>query len=350
MHELKLGHLFRIALMPALAAGISLSSMANAPAGSQKAPDATTAKAASSSTYRAMRASTLIGTSVRSPRGENLGQIRDMIVNMNTGDVRYAVLEFDPGIFQGERLFAVPTTQLRMAPDRNDVVYEMSKAKLEQSAVKRADWDTAWRDPNYIARLDKVWGVQQPARGALAHRASDLIGKDVNSRTGEKIGEIEELVVNMANQKVHYAVLEFDPSWAAPDKNYLFPLRAFNLTADKDELVLDVDKAKIQAMKSFPDSFYANLNDRVALVDIDRYLVTVLPVVTTGNATRTSGASTADLFTRLDEDKNGWLNKAEVKDSADVDRNWTRFDKDGNNQISRDEFMRNYTIESESKR
>ena len=54
---------------------------------------------------------------VQNPQGQDLGKISDMVVNMNTGDVRYAVLEFDPGIFKGEKLFAVPTKQLRMAPD-----------------------------------------------------------------------------------------------------------------------------------------------------------------------------------------------------------------------------------------
>lgn len=36
----------------------------------------------------------------------------------------------------------------------------------------------------------------------------------------------------MANQKVHYAVLELD------DKNYALPLHSFNLAGDKDDLVL----------------------------------------------------------------------------------------------------------------
>jgi len=33
-------------------------------------------------------------------------------------------------------------------------------------------------------------------------------------------------------------------------------------------------------------------------------------------------------------------------DSADVDRNWTWIDKDGNGSVSRTEFMNNYTIDA----
>ena len=58
--------------------------------------------------YRPVRASSLIGKNVRSAEDKSLGEVRDLIVNMDTGDVRYAILEFDPGIFKSERLFAGP--------------------------------------------------------------------------------------------------------------------------------------------------------------------------------------------------------------------------------------------------
>jgi len=40
------------------------------------------------------------------------------------------------------------------------------------------------------------------------------------------------------------------------------------------------------------------------------------------------------------------LSKTEVKDSADIDRNWARIDKDRNGTVSRTEFMSNYTIDA----
>src|SRR5690606_23996382 len=81
----------------------------------------------------------------------------------------------------------------------------------------------------------------------------------------------------MAQQKVHYAVLQFDEGWASSGENYVFPLTAVNASADKDELVLDVDRSKIETMKSFPDERYSQLSERVGVADADRYLVTVVP-------------------------------------------------------------------------
>jgi len=348
MNALKISHLFRVAVLPLAAAAAMVgwpAQAANTAADQQGATNNSANKKSESSVpYRALRATQIIGKEVRNPAGKNIGEIRDLVINMNTGLVRYAMLEFDPGIFQGERLFAVPTTELRLGSD-DQLVYNMTRDKLEKVAVPRADWNTRWRDPNYLANADKVWGVTQPSQNARAFRASDLLGKDVRSRTGEDIGDIKELVINMAAQKVHYAVLAFDPSWTTPEKNFTFPLSAFKLTADKDEVVLDIDKSKVQAMKSFDERRYSNLNDRTWVRDIDVYLVTVVPGATQGPTAGSSNTALTDLFSRLDDDKNGWLERREVKDSADVDGNWTRLDRDKDGRVSKDEFTSGYTIE-----
>jgi sporulation protein YlmC with PRC-barrel domain len=353
MRKTRLSSLLRLAFIPAFAVGVAVSAQAHttAPKDGQTSANAAQTKP-DKTAYRAMRASKMIGMQVRNPEGKNLGKISDLIVNMSTGDVRYAMLEFDAGIFKAEQLFAVPTTQLRMAADRDDLVYNMTRDKLERASIDRNVWGNRKPIDNaYLSALDKVWGVVQPAQGKLAHRASDLIGKDVNSRSGEDIGDIKDLVVNMATQKVHYAVLAFDPSWTAPEQLYAFPLTSFNLTTDRDKVVLDIDKARLQKMKAFTEGDFAKLNDRTWVTDIDRYFVTVLPLAVAtpkagGTASNVRTPSLADLFTRLDDDKNGVLSKTEVKDSADVDRNWTRMDKDGNGTISRTEFMSNYTIDA----
>lgn len=353
MHKTTLSRLLRIAFIPAFVVGVSVSASAQTSATQDGQISAKPAQAKPDhSAYRAMRASKMIGMQVRNPEGKNLGKISDLIVNMSTGDVRYAMLEFDAGILKAEQLFAVPTTQLRMSADRDDLVYNMTRDKLERAGIDRSAWGNRKPiDTTYLSSLDKVWGVVQPAQGALAHRASDLIGKDVNSRSGEDIGDIKDLVVYMATQKVHYAVLAFDPSWTSPEQLYAFPLRSFDLTADRDKVVLDIDKARLQKMKAFNERDFARLNDRTWVTDIDRYFVTVLPVVVAtpkagGTASNGAKTSLSDLFNRLDDDKNGVLSKAEVKDSADVDRNWSRLDKDGNGSVSRTEFISNYTIDA----
>ena len=337
--ERKLSKWVRAAFIPA--AGLCLTTPAFAASDAQSAnPKAASTQAAQKHTYRALRASQLIGKDVKSPEGKSLGKIEDLIVDMNTGQVRYSILAFDPGVFSTERLFAVPTSELRMSGDKDDLVYNMTRERLDKAGVgvERKSWPGALRDRKYLAGLDSAYGVTQPSSDRRAFSAKELVGKDVNNRQGNDIGDIKDLVINMGTRTVHYAVLAFDPSWTAPEKLYAFPLRAFNFTDGKDELVLDVDKAKLQAMRSFDSKLWTQLNDPVIVADVDRYLVTVTPVVNV--------ATPAALFARLDNNNDGSLSQAEAKANSGVHAAWTKLDQDKDGKVSRAEFTANYRMEA----
>lgn len=332
--------LLRLLTIPALGAGLALSAQAQQgqPPAANSSARATATAAQPGQNYRAVRASKLIGMEVRNPQGTNIGKINDVIVDMTSGKVRYAMLEFDPGILQGERLFAVPTNELRMAGDRDQLVYNMTRERLERAGVERSTWGRDKRvSQQELQRFDSVYGVVAPSGGARALRVSDLIGKDVNSRAGEDIGDIDDVVIDMGGQRVHYVVLAFDPSWTSPERRFAFPLASFQLSADRDELMLDVDRAKIQAMKSFTEDRYGALNDPAWVSDIDRYFVTVLPTVVVGSG---SGGDASSTFTRLDNNRDGVLSAAEAKNNAEIERSWKQLDANGDGSLSRDEFMR----------
>lgn len=351
MSERKLSKLVRLALLPALAASVAMGGAAQTAgdtAGTATGIGAGTAASAAEGrqeqsrkqdarSYRGVRASKMIGMTVRKAKGGTIGQIGDMVVNMKTGDVRYAILRFDPSIVQGEKLFAVPTSELRIAPDRDDLLYAIDDSGWSRAPIDRGDWedgaDNVVAEAD-LARFDKLWGIARPAHGAQAHRASRLIGEDVETPSGEKIGKVEDLVINMAENKVHYAVLASDPSPASPERNYAFPLRSFQAGVDNNALVLDIDKSQLQAMKSFPESRYANLNDRGWVSDIDRYFVTVLPADTSS----TSAAGAAPAFGRLDTDGDGSLTREEAQADARLGSAWQQLDKDDDGRISESEF------------
>lgn len=292
--------------------------------------------------YRGVRASQMIGMSVRNRAGQNIGQIDDMVVDMNSGDVRYAMLRFDPGITRAEKLFAVPTQQLRIAPDRNDVIFDMDVDRLERASIDRSAWnDRVVAAPGFTDRFDRAWGITQPSRDAMAHRVSDLIGKDVNNLDGNEVGEVEDLVINMATSQVHYAVVDFDSGAASPVTDYAVPLRMLSLSRDGDDLVLNADQAAVQRLMAFPQERWANLNDGVWVADVDRYLV-VVPVATVTTVAPASRETPSALFNRLDSNGSDSIDIYEAADSALVDRNWSTFDADHNRFISRQEFSRQF--------
>ena len=213
-------------------------------------------------TMQVMRASKLIGMKVNGAQGKDVGEIKDLIVNVNTGDVRYALLEFDPGFFKSEKLFAVPVKELKKDGDKDALRYaDTSRQKMERAGVDKADWKKAVDNRRYVEGLDQNYGYKPVAGTSRSFRASELIGKDVNSRAGKDIGDIKELVVDLNASKISYAVLAFDPSWTAGEKLYAFPLTAFKMNKDKDDLMLDVDQSMIASMKAFDANKWSSLND-----------------------------------------------------------------------------------------
>lgn len=55
-----------------------------------------------------LSSSTLSGEEVVDRDGENLGDIKDLMIDVNSGQVTYAVLEFGGFMGMGSKLFAVP--------------------------------------------------------------------------------------------------------------------------------------------------------------------------------------------------------------------------------------------------
>lgn len=233
------------------------------PAGKPVAMDKAVPATDAVSKGHAMRASKIIGAKVRGgAEDKKLGEIEDLVVEMGSGNVRYAVLEFDPGVFSSDKLFAVPMKELRPANDDETLIYKnMSKERLERVSVNKADWKKALNNSQYMAGVDKTYGLKPAAGAGRTYAASDLIGKDVKSREGKGIGEIKELVVDTSSGKVAYAVLAFDPSIFDAEKLFAFSLASFKAGKDKDDLVLNVDKTMIKSMKEFKEDRWAKLND-----------------------------------------------------------------------------------------
>src|SRR5665647_2261044 len=59
-----------------------------------------------------MGANTLIGNDVYNQKDENLGDIKEIMLDVRSGRVRYAVLSFGGFLGMGEKLFAIPWSQL----------------------------------------------------------------------------------------------------------------------------------------------------------------------------------------------------------------------------------------------
>lgn len=97
-----------------------------------------------------LSASTINGTSVKSPRDESLGDIKDLMIDLGTGRVAYAVISFGGLLGIGNKLFAVPMSALKQDAVNKCFVMNTTKEQLENAhGFDKDHWpdfaDRAWQ-------------------------------------------------------------------------------------------------------------------------------------------------------------------------------------------------------------
>ncbi len=82
---------------------------------------------------RILSSSTMQGTDVKSPSGENLGDIEDLMIDLETGRVAYAVVSFGGLLGIGNKLFAVPLQALQQDAADESFVLNTTKDALDNA-------------------------------------------------------------------------------------------------------------------------------------------------------------------------------------------------------------------------
>jgi PRC-barrel domain len=125
----------------------------------------TSATSTRSGHTRVIAAAKVQGTSVTNPARENLGSIRDVVLDKYEGTVRYAVLEFGGFLGLGTKLFAVPWELLRYNEDADAYVLNVQKDVLK--AAPGFD-SNDWPDMGAVAfdaTLRRHYGLADAASG-----------------------------------------------------------------------------------------------------------------------------------------------------------------------------------------
>lgn len=103
---------------------------------------------------RVLAASTMEGDPVRNSSGDDLGMIEEVMIDLPSGRIAYAVLSFGGVLGMGSKLFAVPWNALRVDEDEQCFVLDVDKKTLQTaSGFDKNNWpdmaDPAWASGVY---------------------------------------------------------------------------------------------------------------------------------------------------------------------------------------------------------
>lgn len=103
------------------------------------------------------KGSAIIGTTIKNQQGESLGKIRDLVIDLNTGQVAYLVLDSETGLFNAAKLHAVPLRAFQPDAEGTSLILNTDKAQLDSSEGFAKD--------NWPGAATATWGAEPSWKG-----------------------------------------------------------------------------------------------------------------------------------------------------------------------------------------
>lgn len=184
-------------------------------------------------------AKTILGSEVRNPAGEKVGKLDQLMVSPEDGQVKFAILAIGGFLGINDKLFAVPWSSISVSTgEKSELVLNMDKGILQEA-------------PSF--ELETVPDLSSVDEGALLS-AKTILGSNVINQSGEDVGEIEELMIDLRPEdgRVEYAVLAIGGFLGINEKLFAMPWQTLSFSTDeKSRLVLNLDRELLAKAPSY---------------------------------------------------------------------------------------------------
>jgi len=240
------------------------------------------------------KASEWIGTEVRNLRDEKLGKIDDLGISLESGRVALVVVSVGGLLGVGDTLVAVPPGALHHDTAKHVVHLDADKEKLKAAPqLELTKWDGCC-DANRVGEVYRYYGQEtfflggersassarrdstppgdnnagtpgltkptqradvtsRMALGPLS-KASKVIGMAVRNNQDEKLGKVENLMVDLPANRLVAAVISSGGFLGIGDELSAVPPSSLKFSGDPDALILDATKESLGKAPHFKSS------------------------------------------------------------------------------------------------
>ncbi len=233
-----------------------------------------------------LSASTIKGDKIVNTDGEDLGKIEELMIDLQDGKVAYAVISFGGFLGMGDKLFAIPWKAFSLRLHKHAFTLDIPKEILEKAeGFDKDNWPLTreelsrsytyygyqpyWQtgaavragisgetESERIARMESTAGRDNPD-----FLSADTIKSDkVVNRAGENLGKIEELMIDLQDGRVAYAVLSHGGLLGIGNKLFAFPWQAFKLRVHEHAFLLDIPKETLDKAEGFDKDNWPTTN------------------------------------------------------------------------------------------
>jgi sporulation protein YlmC with PRC-barrel domain len=231
---------------------------------------------------RWQKGSDILGKNVENKQNENLGEVDDLIIDLDSGRIIYYFVNCEMG-----KECIVPASAMFLPSDAKKFSLNTTKDQIKAYAVEKKRLPE-FGDRTYATQVythynvkpywdasgtkttttEHVW-YRFPARW---QKASELIGMDVRNQQNENLGKIEDLAIDPDSNRVLYGVLSFGGFLGVGDKFFTVPWSSLrSTTADQKTLLLSVDKDRLKTATGFDKKNWPNMAERTYSVEVHKF-------------------------------------------------------------------------------
>ena len=248
----------------------------------------------------AAKASDVLGLTVKNYQDEKLGKVEDLAVDVESGRIVQVIISSGGLAGVGDRLTAVPPGALHHDVANKVLHLDASQEKLKSAPeFKAAKWaeccdldhvssvyayygqepafkfihkGEAEKAPNTVSTRnadgtwskDRMMGESQwmipAARLRQVQKASQLMGTTVKNRQDEKLGKVDNLLVDVQSGRIVAVVVSSGGFLGMGDELSAVPPTALRFNAERDTLQLDTTKEMMSAAPHFQASQWPDFN------------------------------------------------------------------------------------------
>lgn len=111
---------------------------------------------------RILSSSTITGQNVYNLKDENIGDIKDLMIDPSNGEVVYAVLSFGGFLGIGSKYFAIPVEALQFNEKDETIRLDVNKEKLENApSFDKDNWPMT-ADNEFVSSVYSHYGYERP--------------------------------------------------------------------------------------------------------------------------------------------------------------------------------------------
>lgn len=270
-------------------------------------PDPILAEASAARLHGAVKASDLLGMTVKNHQGKKLGRVAEVAVDVESGRIVQVILNTGLMVHEDDRIKAVPPGALHYDSTEKVLHLDANKEKLKGAPrFVTAKW-AEHSDAAHVSAVDAYYGdstkaanVLPEARSGPIQKLSRVLGARVNNLQDEKIGQVEDVLVDLSSGRIVTFVVLSRSTRGAGDELTSIPPGALRVIPDRNTLQLDSSREMLSSASHFEANQWPDFTQPESTAGLAAYRGAPYPTNTAGLAATQPDDTRRNVRDRLD--------------------------------------------------